>query len=176
MTAFLFAAVNHRECEERSKLSEMTTFQAVPWCPAADTHMWECHDGAVCHVSACVICLEDRQGIISGFSQDHPPWPLWFGPSEAKVFLAMATLGSHLSQNKPLLFFLSYWKCPKRLTDLKGKQILISHICNLSPSPEFGQQVAAESRLSCPNRSHLRCTPRPLVTVHNSNRPSSLSL
>lgn len=30
MTAFLFDAVNHRECEEMSKLSEMTTFQAVP--------------------------------------------------------------------------------------------------------------------------------------------------
>lgn len=30
--------------------------------------------------------------------------------------------------------------------------------------------------LSCNNRAHWRCTPRPLVTVHNSNRPSSLSL
>lgn len=175
MTAFLFAAVNHRECEEMSKLSEMTTFQAVPWCPAADTHVGMSWRGCLSRERLCDLSGGQTGNHIRLFPRS-PSLTSLVRPLWGKSILGNGHAGFTFVPKQTSSFFLSYWKCPKRLTDLKGKQILISHICNLSPSPESGQQVAAESHLSCPNRSHLRCTPRPLVTVHNSDGLSSLSL
>lgn len=127
MTAFLFAAVNHRECEGMSKLSEMTTFQAVPRCPAADTHVGMSWRGCLSRERLCDSSGGQTGNHIRLFPRS-PSLTSLVRPLWGKSILGNGHAGFAFVP-KQTSFFLSYWKCPKRLTDLKGKQIMISHIC-----------------------------------------------